>query len=146
MTPPRSLPLVVSEGGVCAEYRIWPGRAASLTGFQAVTPSPTSAPAGWTLGLDTSGTGLSSQIYQRVATGADVNQSYTWTITGDVGLGTMVAVRGAAGLVPAGKMAGSYYGSDTSITAPSVTSTAANSLLLNFTTTMAGSTPAGARG
>jgi hypothetical protein len=90
-------------------------------------------PSGWSLlnQIDAGGN-LQGTLYQRIATAGDPNQTYSFTLSGSKGAGAMLVVRDAAGLVATGDAAGLDTGASASVVAPSVTTTASNSLLISF--------------
>ncbi len=90
-------------------------------------------PSGWSLlNQVTAGGNLQGTLYQRVATAGDPNTTYGFTVSGTKAAGSMLVVRNAAGLVATDHAAGLDNGDTASVMAPSVTSTAPNSLLISF--------------
>ncbi|OGQ94083.1 MAG: hypothetical protein A2521_05440 [Deltaproteobacteria bacterium RIFOXYD12_FULL_57_12] len=91
------------------------------------------APAGWTL-IDSksSGATLTQAIYYRVATATEP-ASYAWTSLRNDWAGGMVAYRGVdTAANPINVASGQANGSSTSVTAPTVTTTVSNALLVGF--------------
>jgi RHS repeat-associated protein len=95
----------------------------------AITP-----PAGWTLvRSDASGTTITQAIYRKVA-GASEPANYTWTFAGPVTgtVGAIVAYSGVNTTTPVDVSGGQANASSASVTAPSVTTTVANDMLVGF--------------
>jgi hypothetical protein len=91
------------------------------------------APSGWTLIRQTaggSGTAVNLATYYRVATASEPT-SYTWTIsTGSAMFGAIHRVTNTSGATSIDASAGQYNMSSTSATAPTVTTTGTNRLLI----------------
>lgn len=102
-----------------------------------VRGSPTFvAPAGWTLvRTDVTGFTVKQSIYVRVAGSAEP-ASYTWTWGGAQGAsGGIVAFTGVNTAAPLDASSGQVNASSTAITAPELTTTVANAMLVGFFTT-----------
>jgi hypothetical protein len=100
-----------------------------------VRGNPTiTAPSGWTLvRSDASGTTLLQSVYRKVATGSEP-ASYTWTFSEPIAsaVGGIAAYSGVNTTTPIDVHGGQANASSTSVTAPSVTTTAANAMLVGF--------------
>ena len=92
------------------------------------------APAGWTLIIRTnSATALLQAVYYKFAGAADVGASYTWTLSSSQkSTGGIAAYRGVNPYEPLNAFAGQANASSSSITTPSVTTTASNAMLVGF--------------
>jgi hypothetical protein len=90
-------------------------------------------PAGWSLlnGVNAA-SNLQARLYQRIATAGDPGTAYAFSVSSGKAAGTMLVLRGAAGLVSSGQTAGLDNGSTKTIVAPSVSTTVDKSLLISF--------------
>lgn len=108
-----------------------------------------SAASGWSQlnSVTTASGNLQGTLYQRIATAGDPGTTYSFTVTGNKSAGSMLVVHNVSGLVPAGQAAGLDNGGTVTVVAPSVTITAASSLLISFFSLKSGgqsfSTPSG---
>lgn len=95
----------------------------------AITP-----PAGWTLvRSDVNGSSITQAVYSRVAGGSEP-PNYTWTFAGPV-TGTVGAIDAYSGVnttTPVDVSGGQANASSASVTAPSVTTTVANDMVVGF--------------
>jgi hypothetical protein len=101
----------------------------SVRGNPTITP-----PSGWTLvRSDTSTTVLLQSVYRKVAGGSEP-ASYSWTFSEPIGsaVGGIAAYSGVATTTPVDVNGGQANASSTSVTAPSVTTTVANTMLVGF--------------
>jgi RHS repeat-associated protein len=100
-----------------------------------VRGAPTiTAPTGWTLiRSDASGTTITQATYRHVA-GASEPSTYTWTLGSAVSsaVGTIDAYSGVSTTTPVDVSGGQTNTSSTSVTAPSVTTTVANDMVVGF--------------
>ena len=100
-----------------------------------VRGAPTiTAPSGWTLvRSDLSGTIIKQEVYRKVA-GASEPASYTWTFALPVDgvVGAIAAYSGVNTTTPIDVSGGQTNASSTSVTAPSITTTVANTMLVGF--------------
>src|SRR5205823_1939677 len=98
------------------------------------------APAGWTLvRSDANGTTITQRVYVHVV-GASEPASYSWTWGSAQGAsGGIVAYSGVDNANPV-DVSGGQTGAGTAVAAPSVTTTAANELLVGFFGTAAAAT------
>ncbi len=99
-----------------------------------MTPPPCGC---WTLAVETgdkNSNGAYSSIWWKVATSTDPGTSYSW-VAGGGGKGTaaIIAYRGVNTTAPIDVVSGAW-GNGTSLTAPSVTTTFANDVLVHFAT------------
>ncbi len=92
------------------------------------------APAGWTLIVRTNSTTAFLQaVYYKIAVAADLGATYTWTLSSSQkSTGGMVAYRGVNSYEPINAFSGQANASSTSVTAPSVTTTASNAMVVGF--------------
>ena len=92
------------------------------------------APSGWTLiRSDTYGSQSGSWLYRRTATATDPGTTYTWTGSGSQGVGSLLVYAGASPTNPVDAHAGAgVAGGSSTLSAPSVTTTSAPTLLLTF--------------
>lgn len=92
------------------------------------------APAGWTLiSRLNSGTALLQGIYYKVASAADSGAIFTWTLSASQkSTGGIVAYRGVNNIEPIDAAGGQVNAASTSVTAPSVTTTSSNAMLVGF--------------
>ena len=106
-----------------------------LLGMVSVRSGPTiTPPSGWTLvRSDVNGTSLTQAVYRKVAGGSEPS-SYSWTFDGPVSavVGTIVAYSGVNTGTPVDVSGGQANASSTSVTAPSVTTTVANDMVVGF--------------
>lgn len=100
-----------------------------------MTPPPCGC---WTLAVETGDpntNGAYSSIWWKVATSTDPGTSYTWKAGGgSKGTAAIVAYRGVSTTAPIDGTPSGAWGNGTSLTAPSVTTTAANDVLVHFAT------------
>ena len=95
------------------------------------------SPAGWTRAAqvgDPGGNGTYSSVWWKVATATDLpgSTTYTWSTShGNLGSAAMLVYRGYSQVTPVDATSGAW-GVGTSLTAPSVTTTAANEVLVAF--------------
>ena len=103
------------------------------------TGTAITAPSGWTLvRRDNSGTRLAKATYYKVA-GASEPASYTWTFSPSVrASGGIVAYSNVATTTPINVSGGQVNASSTTVTAPSITTTVANAMLVGLFGTAAG--------
>jgi len=102
-----------------------------LASITVASTASATAPTGWTLiGTSLTSGSMRQTIYWRVAAASEP-ASYTWNFTGNQNaVGGIVAYSGAATTGPI--ISGQANSSSTSITAPTVTTTADNSLVVGF--------------
>jgi len=100
-------------------------------GGTGVTVTP---PAGWMLIIRTNSTStLLQALYYKFAVVADLGASFTWTLSSSQKIsGGIVAYRGVNTYEPINVFAGQANGASTNVTAPSVTTTASNAMLVGF--------------
>jgi len=96
-------------------------------------PMVSSAPAGWTLVLSKdNGSSLIIAIYSKVASGSEP-ASYTWSLgQADRAAGAIVTYRGVDNTTPVDASGAQVNGASTSLTAPSITTSVANTMLVGF--------------
>ena len=106
------------------------GQVAAIGGT-GVTVTP---PPGWTLIIRTNSTTAMLQgLYYKFAVAADLGASFTWTLSSSQKIsGGIVAYRGVNTYEPINVFAGQANGASTNVTAPSVTTTASNAMLVGF--------------
>ncbi len=109
--------------------------------------STVSAPAGWTLvQMHINGTSLRKSTYVKAA-GAAEPASYTWTFSANrLAAGAIHAYTGVDPASPVNASGGQIVASSTTVTAPSITTTVADTMLVAFFATMTNATwtpPAG---
>lgn len=92
----------------------------------------TSVPAGWTLvRCDASGTNLMQAMYWKVATAADIAQSFAWGFSATRrAAGGITIYRGVNTTAPIDTHSGQANASSTTATVPAVTTTLANDMLV----------------
>jgi hypothetical protein len=95
--------------------------------------STVSAPAGWTLiRMDINASSLRKSTYVRVAGGAEP-ATYTWTFSGSrLAAAVIHAYSGVDPANPVNAVGGQVNASGTAVTAPSITTTVANTMLVGF--------------
>jgi MSHA biogenesis protein MshQ len=98
-----------------------------------VFPTPITAPSGWTQVLtDNNGTSISTTIFSKVATASEAAQ-YAFTIGSNArAAGAIVAFRGVDNTTPVNVSGSQTNAASTTYTAPSVTTTKANTMLVSF--------------
>ncbi len=106
-----------------------------LLGVVSARSTPTiTPPSGWTLvRSDVNGTSITQAVYSHVA-GASEPSNYTWTFNAPVttAIGTIDAYSGVSTATPVDVSGGQTNASSTSVTAPSVTTTVANDMVVGF--------------
>ncbi len=95
--------------------------------------SVVTAPAGWTLvRMDLNASSLRKSTYVRVATGSEP-ATYTWTFSGSrLAAAVIHAYSGVDTTTPVDVVGGQVNASGTAVTAPSITTTVANTMLVGF--------------
>ncbi len=95
--------------------------------------SVVTAPAGWTLvRMDLNASSLRKSTYVRVATGSEP-ATYTWTFSGSrLAAAVIHAYSGVDTTTPVDAVGGQVNASGTAVTAPSITTTVANTMLVGF--------------
>ena len=90
------------------------------------------APAGWTLiRNDVTGTVLRTVLYYRVVTGTET-ATYAWTFASNRAVGAIVTYRGVDTSNPIDTSSGQGNASSANVTAPTLTTTVANAMLVGF--------------
>ena len=101
----------------------------TVRGNQTITP-----PAGWTsVRSDVSGSTIKQEVFRKVAGGSEP-ASYAWTFSDPVdgAVGAIAAYSGVNTTTPIDVSGGQANASSASVTAPSVTTTVANTKLVGF--------------
>ncbi len=95
--------------------------------------SVVTAPAGWTLvRMDLNASSLRKSTYVRVATGSEP-ATYTWTFSGSrLAAAVIHAYSGVDTTTPVDVVGGQVNASGTAVTAPSITTTVPNTMLVGF--------------
>ncbi len=120
-------PTGLAAGDVLLAYIVQRGNRFPLSSNMVSTPT------GWTLVLaNDNGSSLGVVMYRKVATASEP-ASYAWTLgASDRTLGSIVAFRGVDNTTPVNVSGAQANAASTTYTAPSVTTTAANTMLVTF--------------